>query len=726
MNRFYNIIKLIVLLIIIYSTTFSQTPRMIGVKDLAVACWVKVETNPPAIIINWKPTDLTTQFQITKKGLGDQAWSNPIATITNNTTTSFRDENVQLDTTYEYEITALGIGGFTVQENGPDGKPKDTVVALGFLGFGYLCSGIQVQPPSNNGKAIILIDETLKDALPDEISRLQDDMNAEGWGVIIKYVPRSEKFDSANVINNKKLIADEYNNDPLNVKAVFLLGRVAVPYSGRFNQGNAWLDAHPDHKGAWPADLYYGFMNEAYWTDQSVFDTSASRKENWNKPFDGKFDLSTFNTGMVDLMVGRVDFYNMPTWTSATDPNTKKTEIELIQKYLDKDHNYRIGETSPVYRGIISDNFGLYGNEGFAASGWRSLMALVGPDSVRSGNLFNTLGVENYLWAYGCGGGWYQGASGIGNTTDFSQKPFNATFTLLFGSYFGDWDSQDNFIRACLASSPYTLTCGWSGRPHWYMHQMGMGLPVGFSSRATQNNYLTYKPNSYYLNTTPSIQAAGIKATATSLQGDPTLNMWSGTVKPPKNLSVVQPPGRPIEISWESSDDKNVTGYNVYRSTEKFGLYNKVNSDMIIADNKFIDTNLYEGSLYYMVKALKLQVTNSGSFFNTSIGIRKLILATPVGENPELKFAFTCNPNPAKDFVNISLTLDSNTPINVGGYDLTGNLRKTIITRELGAGSQELVWNLRDNSENKVTAGVYLVKLNYGSMLYVQKVVVMP
>ena len=35
--------------------------------------------------------------------------------------------------------------------------------------------------------------------------------------------------------------------DPINTKAVYLLGRIPVPYSGFINP-----DSHPDHEGAWP------------------------------------------------------------------------------------------------------------------------------------------------------------------------------------------------------------------------------------------------------------------------------------------------------------------------------------------------------------------------------------------------------------------------------------------------------------------------------------------
>jgi hypothetical protein len=55
----------------------------------------------------------------------------------------------------------------------------------------------------------------------------------------------------------------------------------------------------------------------------------------------------------------------------------------------------------------------------------------------------------------------------------------NLFFTMLFGSYFGDWDSQDNFLRAPLAQGLTLTNAGVEaalgvssnghGRNHWLL-----------------------------------------------------------------------------------------------------------------------------------------------------------------------------------------------------------------------------------------------------------------
>jgi hypothetical protein len=210
---------------------------------------------------------------------------------------------------------------------------------------------------------------------------------------------------------------------------------------------------------------------------------------------------------------------------------------------------------------------------------------------------------DGYLLAYGCGGGTFTGAGGIATTADFAAGPQRAVFTLLFGSYFGDWDSSDNFLRAALASSPYVLTSGWAGRPHWHLHHMGLGETIGFSARATQNNSGLYVYN---------YAARGVHI---ALMGDPTLRLH--VVAPAKDLSVRSNPAGGLRLSWTASTDA-VAGYHIYRATTASSLFVRLTQNFI-ATNEYVDLN--GAAQIYMVRAIKEEVTPSGSYFNPSQGI---------------------------------------------------------------------------------------------------------
>jgi len=73
------------------------------------------------------------------------------------------------------------------------------------------------------------------------------------------------------------------------------------------------------------------------------------------------------------------------------------------------------------------------------------------------------------------------------------------------------------------------------------------------------------------------------------------------------------------DISWTASTDAEIDGYNVYRRPES-GLWEKVNEE-IITETAFSDTTVPGAGEYrYMVKATKLKVNGSGSFWNESLG----------------------------------------------------------------------------------------------------------
>ena len=433
------------------------------------------------------------------------------------------------------------------------------------------------------GSIVLLVDATKTAALGTRLDRLSQDLVGDGWTVL-----RHDVAPTASVPSVKALIAADVAANPLGVKAVFLLGRVPVPYSGSLAP-----DGHPDHQGAWPADLYYGELNGP-WTDVSVNITTATRLENRNVPGDGKFD-QTLIPSDVDLAVGRVDFANMPAFAA--------TETQLLQQYLDKDHDYRHRVFQVDQRAVIDDNFGWFGGEAFAASGWRNFTTLLGPANVTAGDYFATLNVPSgngHLWSYGCGGGSYTSAGGIGSTIDFTLSQNRSVFTMLFGSYFGDWDSTDNFLRAPLASG-WTLTNCWAGRPHWSFHPMALGEPIGSCVRASQND--------------TQVGGFGQRYVHLALMGDPTLRQH--VVAPPSAVTVVDLWPQ-ANLGWIASATP-VAGYHVYRASSPNGPFTRLTTTPV-AGTVFTDVAPLVGSATYMVRAVRLETAATGSYWNQSQG----------------------------------------------------------------------------------------------------------
>jgi hypothetical protein len=538
-----------------------------------------VQTNPPQIKLSWPGDSNATGYSVYRKLRDDASWAPGAALAAN--ATNFVDTNVVVGSAFEYQIR------------------KTT---SSYSGEGDIYAGIQAPLVENRGKVILLVDNSFTSSLSNELARLQQDLAGDGWTVLRHDVPRmaiapantssnSWVARSNEVANVKTLIAMDYNADPANVKSVFLFGHLAVPYSGDLAP-----DEHTDHVGAWPADSYYANPTGT-WTDYSRWDLSAADTRNWNAPGDGKFDPSLLPSSLT-LIVGRVDLANLTAFS--------QNETNLLRQYLQKDHNFRVKLIAPQARGLIVDNLGLLSSEAPAVNGWRNFAPFFGTSNiVASLDWFGTLATNSYLWGYGCGSGTYTSCSGIGSTSDFASKDPHVVFTMFFGSYFGDWDSPNNFMRAALATTNYTLTSAWVGRPYWFFHHMALGEAIGFSARLSQNNSSLYSSGLYNYRV------------HIALMGDPTLRMH--VVGPPSALTTAGNGSGGVDLNWIPSADA-VLGYHVYRAPTNSGPFTRLNADFITTTN-FTDLVGPTNVSTYMVRAVKLEAGGSGSYYNASQGI---------------------------------------------------------------------------------------------------------
>lgn len=549
--------------------SFAETsPRLYAVELSA-----QVSPSPARITLTWPADANATGYTVDRKLPTAQTWSR-VGTLAG-TATSYVDAAVTSGSRYEYQVIKS--------------------VPYSTSGYGYITAGIQVNPVESRGKVVLLVDNTHAAALTNELKRLESDLVGDGWVVLRHDVARTMTPPQV-----KAIIKADYNADPQNVRSVFIFGHVAVPYSGDHNP-----DMHPDHKGAWPTDAYYADM-DGVWTDTTVNTTTAEKLWNRNTPGDGKFDQSALPSA-VELEVGRVDLYNMTCFANKTP---SRSELDLLRQYLNKDHNYRHVKFSLKRRGLVCDNFGEMNGEAFAANGWRNFAPFFGAaNSFQAlyGEFFPKLTAGDYLFSYGTGGGGFYTCNGVGSSDDFAVNDVKTVFSFLFGSYFGDWDNESGFLRAPLGSTSYTLVSGWAGRPHWFMHPMGLGETIGYTARLSQNN----RPNGVYR---PNLFAGG---THVSLMGDPTLRLH--TAIPPSNLAVTAA-ATGNALTWQASTDTNLVGYFVYRAASPAGPFARISGTSAVSGTTFADaTGLATHA--YMVRAIKLENEASGTYYNLSQGI---------------------------------------------------------------------------------------------------------
>lgn len=546
-----------------------------SVADYAVRVSAVTRTNPAQIELSWPLDPAASGYTVYRKSRDAAVWGTGFALSAD--ATNYVDTAVAVGNTYEYRISKA---------------------ASGYSGEGYIYSGMLAPFTESRGKVLLLVDSTVSDSLAPELSRLEQDLVGDGWMVL-----RHDIAQTSTVPDVKALIVADYKNDPTNVRCVFLLGHIPVPYSGNFAP-----DGHPNHVGAWPADVYYGDMNGT-WTDTSVSVSTAGYSPNWNVPGDGKFDQSSLPSAL-QLEVGRVDLADLPAFT--------QTETELLRQYLNKDHQFRCKLLNPEPKGLIDDNFGTLYGEAFAVDGWRNFAAFFGATNTFAGDWLTTFTNQAWLWGYGCGAGYFTSASGVATTSDFAQSNPRVVFTMLFGSYFGDWNTENNLLRAAIATPGYTLTSVWAGRPHWQFHHMALGETIGFSTRLNQNNSGVY----------PTRYSGGVHI---ALMGDPTLRMHP--VAPPQALTVATNKEGGFLLQWMPSAD-SVLGYHVYRGSAAGGPYTRL-TDSPITSTSFVDPQ--QVSPFYMIRALKLEVSGSGSYFNASQGVFAAAQNSPSREAPRLR-----------------------------------------------------------------------------------------
>lgn len=622
------------------------------------------QVSPPKITLNWKPQPGASSISIFRKTKASLVWGIAIATVTGNST-SYVDNNVQADSTYEYFVS----------------KP-DTPA------YGYIYAAVKAAPIHNRGAILLVVEDAYTTTCSAELTRLMKDLSGDGWEVIRKDFPASTPD-----FTIKSNIVSTYNANA-NLKAVLIVGHIAVPYSGDLNP-----DAHPDHKGAWPADVYYGDM-DGVWTDNTVNNTVATGTRNDNVPSDGKWDQTVPPTEL-ELQVSRIDFNNMPLFTS--------TPVQLMKSYLNKDHLYKMDSLTIIRRALMDDNFGKFTNkEGFASTALR-LSPIVGTDSIKAKDFVSTLNTDNYQWAFGCGAGSYTTCSGIGKDTSFRDNNVKAIFTMLFGSYFGDWDNQNNILRAPLCSNEPALTSCWVGRPHWFFHHMALGENIGYSAMLSQNND----------GTTARYTNAGnffSKGVHIALLGD--LSLRTDYIKPPKNVVLTNPTGAGAKLDWTASPDAGVVGYYVYRSATEYGKYTL--RSPLVTGTTYTDSIGTDGNQFYMVRAAKLQATPSGSYYNLSIGYTDsqyvaYPIQTSINHTNALAGNISLYPNPAKDYLNMVITASKPGMAEVAIMDQQG--RKLMTEhKQLTAGDNTIGFNIKD-----LPSGLYLLVAKTGDNVQYKK-----
>lgn len=615
--------------------------------DQSVKVTATVATSPPTITVKWIQDPRTLSYDLYRRAYRDSTWGEKINSYPAGVT-QYVDVDVQPHLLYEYKLVKQ--------------------VEEGIEGFGYVLSGIERPAVHHSGELLIVITTGTLNQIEDALSEYIDVVDTDGWRV--RVLPIN---DGNTVSEVKAAIVAAHAEAPFS--AVLLLGDVPVPHSGDIKP-----DAHPDHRGAWSADVYYGDL-DGTWTDTEVTITQAANDINDNVPGDGKWDQS-FLPSDVEVAVGRVDFSNMPVFN--------QDEYQLLREYLRKDIDYRTRQITIRQRAAMRNTNPWRGALG--QNGIRNFSPLVGSDNI-SYDTWEAVFDEPYLWYYGSGGGSQTMAGGLGSSFVYARTGFQAVFTGWFGSYFGDYDFPDNYMRAVLGSGT-TLSAVWAGAPHWHFHSMGMGFPLAHATTTTQNNDTIY---------TADFFPRGVHV---NLLGDPTLKGY--VVAPPTDLTATEQEGF-VGLAWTAADE-SVDKYYVYLRTAAGAPFELIDSTSATSYQARIEGR--ELNHQYQVRAAKLEVTPSGSFYNLSAGAAaeiNILSDLPVFDPGEIGVF----PNPATDEVFIEVEKP------VRRIELLSSFGRVVGQAIPIANSRAVRLSL-----GEVPAGTYLLRMSFADGVIYRKLVV--
>jgi hypothetical protein len=553
----------------------------------------QINPSAPSItltISRFSTTGTDTQLEISRKGLTNTAWT---VLYSSTPVSAYTDTTVVAGVVYEYQAR-MSNSNYLYDD-----------------AFGYVATGIHVPPQHSRGRLVLIVDETLAPALATDLEAYRQALVGDGWTVSRLDAPRHVAYPNTNaapVLRNR--IKALYNSDPSNFKGVVIIGKVQVPYSG-----DTAPDGHAEHTGAWPADAYYGEMNEdASWTDASVNNTNATFDggRNRNIPGDGKFDPTTVQN--VELFVGRIDASNL-----GAHATNGLSEANLIRRYIRKNIWYRSNQMQTARRAFVSDAFLTYTEYYSGWTGYKGIPPLYKRADVTIGaspyaTVREALLNGDYEWSYVASAG---DAGGMGPNSLDSAVPVYRTvknqFYAPFGSYFGDWDHSNNgFLKSLIASERYGLAAIWGNRSASVFSRMAMNQSLGDSlQRTTWDRARNYpSPRLYDVTYFPS----DVGRLQIAILGDPTLRLYR--VGPPRDVAVDRS-GPSHEISWQPSAE-SVAGYHVYRAPSLEEAFTRLNAT-ILTGASYAATGGGTGDVY-MVRAEAAITATQGSFSELSQG----------------------------------------------------------------------------------------------------------
>ena len=292
-------------------------------------------------------------------------------------------------------------------------------------------------------------------------------------------------------------------------------------------------------------------------------------------------------------------------------------EVQLLQNYLNKAHQYKKA-MGPQERGLVLDNLQWVGNP-IAGCAYRNMgplvvtpMSRIATPMARPFQLCERS--ELHSGPIPAGGDCKQrtmaSPPSMGPTT--SQRPRTTPRPCRMGRVqhvlwqHGDWDNRNNFLRAPGQRSGADQRMGWNAPlvvpPTWVGETTAMVL-------LSMNNTTDYQPQNGGCRAVPTIEASRLMAYPLTLR----MHM----VAPPAALQVTNNGGRRPSVGMRAPIMWLAT---TCTSSMEHGRFLRGASHDNRHSHQSPPFHSFVAGKEYMVRAVKLQTSKSGTYYNLSSG----------------------------------------------------------------------------------------------------------
>lgn len=187
---------------------------------------------------------------------------------------------------------------------------------------------------------------------------------------------------------------------------------------------------------------------------------------------------------------------------------------------------------------------------------------------------------------------------------------------------------------------------------------------------------------------------------------------------PPVELltfTAIVTPQNYVQINWVTRSEANLMGFYIYRNSVNEQASASSVSPLIPASNTsdlqsytFTDISVTQGLWYYWLQSMEL---NGSSYFHGSVVVTVNDVSVPGGTAaPLITGIKSIHPNPFKPSTTITIELSKASAIEMGIYNLKGELIRQLDSGAKAAGTHSLLWNGLDDRGQACGNGIYLLK----------------